>query len=186
MIIRKRTSLKPIHAQRIWVRGLARQRAGPGHKVPRVHIIAIVSDEITTPVALPADLTAPKLHQTAPGFRRLIQHTLKKWINCAWNWRKIHLVYNSSTPRTRSSMDRASDFELCEGGVHPFHGGKSCPSSLWRWQQSVYNEHSFHPFHPNCTRIAPNQLVWQLVYFVLLNFLFCKESLPMAYLLFCL
>ena len=39
------TNLKPIHAQRIWIQGLARQQVGPGHKVPRGHIIAIVSDE---------------------------------------------------------------------------------------------------------------------------------------------
>ncbi len=37
------------------------------HAVPGMQEkAAAVMDEITTPVALPADLTAPKLHLTAP------------------------------------------------------------------------------------------------------------------------
>ncbi|MCJ7540203.1 MAG: hypothetical protein MUO88_11125, partial [Desulfobacterales bacterium] len=57
--------------------------------------------------------------------------------------------------RTRSSMDRATDFELDGKVEHPFHGGKLRPSSRWGKPELVHYEHKIHPFHPNCTGVAP-------------------------------
>ncbi len=46
------------------------------HTVPGLQEkAAAIMDEITTPVTLPADLTAPNCTTIAPGIRRLIQTT---------------------------------------------------------------------------------------------------------------
>ena len=59
-------------------------------------------------------------------------------------------------------MDRASDFELCVGGVYPVFGGKLRLSCRWSCQETIHTEHNFHPFHPNCTGVAPetHQINW--------------------------
>ena len=49
----------------------------------------------------------------------------------------------------------ASDFELAGRIEHPLHGGKFRPSSRWDELLIVHYEHTIHPFHPNCTSVAP-------------------------------
>jgi hypothetical protein len=51
----------------------------------------------------------------------------------------------------------ASDFEADGKVVNPFHGGNFRPSSRWNWPRTVYQEHTIHPSHPNCTRVAPEK-----------------------------
>jgi hypothetical protein len=52
-------------------------------------------------------------------------------------------------------MDRESDFELDEKDVHPFHGKNFRPSSRWSEPEIVHQEHKIHPYHANCTTVAP-------------------------------
>jgi len=63
----------------------------------------------------------------------------------------------------RLRSGQASDFELDGVADHPVYGGNFRPSSRWSEPEFVHTEHKIHPFHPNCTSVAPgniNQITW--------------------------